>query len=163
MSVMHLAKFLRSKMDIPNNYRVRTRPCCSGSNDGLVCFEHIRASRSRLELCKTMRFFPKSPSFIRKSPWRINYSCCECVKVRRRCDWWMGERTGVANPLKYAQIPFSVGDPAFTTVRGARVPFKGFSVIQNCVIYPRMQTGSASFRNDWCRPGWTILPGFPQP
>lgn len=68
MSVMHLAKFLRSKMDIPNNYRVRRRPCCSGSNDGLVCFEHIRASRSWLELCKTMRFFPKAPSFIRNSP-----------------------------------------------------------------------------------------------
>lgn len=28
MSVMHLAKFLRSKMDIPNNYRVCRRFCC---------------------------------------------------------------------------------------------------------------------------------------
>lgn len=36
MSVMHLAKFLRSKMDIPNNYRVRRRPRCSRSNNGRV-------------------------------------------------------------------------------------------------------------------------------
>lgn len=29
-----------------------------------------------------------------------------------------GGGTGVANPLKYAQVPFSVGDPEFTTVMG---------------------------------------------
>lgn len=35
MSVMHLAKFLRSKMDIPNSYRVRGRFCC-GRGGGSV-------------------------------------------------------------------------------------------------------------------------------
>lgn len=30
-----------------------------------------------------------------------------------------GERTAAANPFKDAQIPFSVGDPAFTTARAA--------------------------------------------
>lgn len=105
MSVMHLAKFLRSKMDIPNNYRVCRRFCCcmveaclsilSWGLNMLECFfrksllrwngesmEHV-PTRSWLELWKVIRFFPKSPSSSPKSPWRIGYSCFEYVKVRK--------------------------------------------------------------------------------
>lgn len=105
MSVMHLAKFLRSKMDIPNSYRVCRRFCCcmveaclSILSWGLNMLERFfRKSLLRwngesmehvptcswLELWKVIRFFPKSPSSSPKSPWRISYSCFEYVKVRK--------------------------------------------------------------------------------